>query len=479
MQAAMNPDLLLSVVAALAGFVLKTTVAFGLCLALNRLVNSANLRFILWSSFVYAAAAYWLCLANSILVGRQAPASAPPAMFQPLSSTAHTWQIPASWVLPLGLAMRMAGVVYLVILSYLVFTHIRKRRHLQWVLGFTSEPPVEIAQAFQSLAKRLRVGRSRLLVLSGATSPATFGWIRPTVLLPSVCLENDRSELEDILSHELHHVRRWDSVWNGLAIACRTVLFFHPAAWYAVRKMQFDRELVCDLAVVSHSPARKGIYAECLVRFARLNMAQDPKNWGIDFAASTEHLTVRVHSILAGSKKIPGWLLCLRTVSGLTLCTLFIGVLPSLAVLLSYAHRPPSQSFTSPIQASPSETVSKARPNRKLHSTFLRTRDIGDAAGTGSGQLEAAQPTMDLPADRGGEHPSSMQSSPGVQLLHRGSTASGSHAPVNKSQSVALIDADASDQGVKTEDHDRKQALQQTATAALGLYKRASGLDRH
>ena len=470
----MNPDLLLSVVAALAGFVLKTTVAFGLCLALDWLVNSASVRFILWSGFVYGSAAYWLLLTNGVLIGGEPPAHIRAAMAQPVISAAGAWQISPAWVLPLGVAMRLAGIVYLVIVSYIVFTHVRKRRHLQWVLGFTSEPPVEIAQAFQSLANRLHVGRSRLLILSGATSPATFGWIRPTVLLPTDCLEHDRSELEDILRHELHHVRRWDSVWNGLALACRALLFFHPAAWYAVGKMQFDRELACDLAVVSHSPARRGIYAECLVRFARLNMAPDPKNWGIDFAASTGHLQVRVRSILAGSKRVPGWLLCLRTASAVTLSALFLGVLPSLAVLLSYAPRPTSQPI---IQASASETPGTTRPNRKPHSSFLRARETGDAAGAVSGQTQAAQPTMDLTADRNGEHPSSLQNGPGPHLLHRGSTAADSHAPGDRSQSVALIDPDASGQGGKSENG--KQAVQQSATAALGIYRRVSGVDRH
>ena len=151
----------------------------------------------------------------------------------------------------------MIGILYLLVLSCILFTHVKKQRHLKWVLRFTSEPPIEIAETFQPIAESLHVGRSRLLVLSGVTSPATFGWIRPTILLPDVCLEQDRSELEDILRHELHHVRRWDFVWNGFALVCRALLFFHPAAWYAVRKMQFDRELACDLAVVSQLSGKK------------------------------------------------------------------------------------------------------------------------------------------------------------------------------------------------------------------------------
>ena len=361
----MNPNLLLGIVTALAGFALKTTFAFGLCLVFSRLVDSPNRRFLIWLAFLYGSAAYWLWLANGILPVERLPASAPLVFAQPATSTIGAWQIPSSWAIPLSVALRVAGIGYLLVLSYILVTYLKKQRRLKWVLDFTCKPPVEIAETFQPLAESLRAGRTRLLVLSGVTSPATFGWIRPTILLPALCLEQDRSDLEDILRHELHHVRRWDFVWNGFAIAFRGLLFFHPAAWYAVRQMQFDRELACDLAVISHAPARRATYAESLVRFARLNLSQDPKVWGIDFAASSEHLKARVHSILAGSKKPSGWLLCLRASLGLTLFAGFLGVTPSLAVLLSYAQREIPQPLEPTISATHAKSRDSGKSSRK------------------------------------------------------------------------------------------------------------------
>jgi hypothetical protein len=370
------------------------------------------------------------------------------------------------------------GIVYLLIVSYMAFAHLRKRWHLKWVLGFTSEPSLEIAEKFQSLADSLHVGRSRLLILSGASSPATFGWIRPTVLLPALCIEQDRSELEDILRHELHHVRRCDSVWNGLAVACRALLFFHPAAWYAVRKMQFDRELACDLAVVSHAPARKGDYAESLIRFARLNMAKEATTWGIDFAASAQSLTVRVHSILAGTRRTPGWLRCLRSASAFTLFLLFLGIAPSLAVLLSYTHRPIPQSLTEASDSLPQRTAPDARTTRTIRSLPPSAHRSPDAA-AGSSQTEPAQqPEMDTPYPRSGDR-SSIQSSSGPQLLHRPSASVATPGNGAKSQTVALTDTDASGQAVKSGDHATKQAVEQSAATALGLYQQLSTVDHH
>ncbi len=472
----MNPDILLSIVATFSGFVLKTTLAYAVCLVLSRLVESPNSRFVIWSALLYGSAAYWLLLANAALAGGHSSPNAPHALLRPVTATVAAWQIPDSWALPLGLALRAIGIVYLLIVSYMAFAHLRRRWHLKWVLGFTSEPSPEIAERFQSLADSLHVGRSRLLILSGATSPATFGWIRPTVLLPALCLEQDRSELENILRHELHHVRRRDSVWNGLAIACRALLFFHPAAWHAVRKMQFDRELACDLAVVSHAPARKGDYAECLIRFARLNLAQEATTWGIDFAASAEALTVRVHSILAGTRTTPGWLRCLRSASAIALFLLFLGIVPSLAVLLSYAHRPISQSSTEATDHLSQTMAPVARATRTIRSLPITAPRNLDAAAVASQTENTQQPEMDMPdpmpADR-----SSIQRSSGPKLLHRPSSST----PDNnaKSQTVALIDTDASGQAVKSGDHGVKQAVEHSAATALGLYKQLSTADRH
>ena len=466
----MNPDFLLSIVAAIAVFLLKTTLAFGACLALSRLVVSANFRFVIWSGCVYGSAAYWLYLANALWAGRQQSTAASGVALPPASSTVGAWQIPAVCAFPLGFTLRMIGIVYMLTLCYLVFLHLRKRRHLRWVLSFTTEPPVEIAERFAILAKKLHAGRSRLLILSGATSPATFGWIRPTILLPTSCLEDDPSELEDILNHELHHVRRCDAIWNGLALASRMLLFFHPAVWYAVRKMQVEREVACDHAVISASPARRGKYAECLVRFARLNLMQESSSWGIDFAAS--HLTLRVHSILADSKKSPGWMLYLRIASGVTILALFLGLAPSLVVLLSFAHqREAENAVTSVFNAPRPELRSGTRASKRARSLT----PLSNSSVTSLSPIEAYQPSTDSQTDAKSGNPA-VQSSSGPHLLHRDDASAMGNKSV-KQQTVALVDTDAKGQPVKAGD-DKGSVVQQTATTALGIYQRISPIDR-
>jgi beta-lactamase regulating signal transducer with metallopeptidase domain len=469
----MDPELLLAVVAAFAAFLLKTGFAFALCLIFDWLIDSPHRRFVIWLSFIYGAAAYWVWLAKGFFTrGRLSPTLSH-SVVQPQVSTVSAWQIPDSWAFPLGIALRVVAVAYLLILASMLLAHIRKQRQLQWVLRFTIEPPAHIADAFRALAQSLHIKRARLLVLSGVTSPATFGWIRPTILLPDVCLQQDRSELEDILRHELHHVRRRDFLWNAFAMLGRSLIFFHPAAWYAIRKLHFDRELACDLAVVSHSPQRRANYAESLVRFARLNL-QSSNTWGMDFAASSEHLKARVRSILIASRIAPKWQICLRAACGLALLAGFIGIAPSLAVLLSYAHHQKSPPSTPGIQSSQAtiETTPRTRTKSRVASTSARL-NINAPSPT----AEQAQPDPNASTDTQVEHSAKALSAAGPQLLHRPSSASGDAA--QKQQTVALIDPDGSAQAGNPGDQKGKQSLQQAIETAGTIYKRVSGVDRH
>jgi hypothetical protein len=100
-----------------------------------------------------------------------------------------------------------------------------------------------------------------------------------------------------------------------------------------------------------------------------------------------------------------------------------------------------------------------------------------DSVVAGVSQPDAPQAEVIPSADHEGASPSSTQNGSGLQLLRRSSPASYSNS--SKQQSVALIDADSSGQIGKTGDHDKKQALQQSVTAAAGIYKRLGAVDRH
>jgi beta-lactamase regulating signal transducer with metallopeptidase domain len=78
-------------------------------------------------------------------------------------------------------------------------------------------------------------------------APATLGFLQPVVLVPRRCLQELTVEqLKALVAHELAHIRRRDFAVNVLQSVVETVLFFHPAVWWASRRIRIERENCCD-----------------------------------------------------------------------------------------------------------------------------------------------------------------------------------------------------------------------------------------
>ena len=74
-------------------------------------------------------------------------------------------------------------------------------------------------------------------------------------------------ELNQILLHELAHLRRWDD-WTNLAQKIvKALFFFHPAVWWIEKKVSLEREMACDDAVLAETASPRA-YAECLAHLA-------------------------------------------------------------------------------------------------------------------------------------------------------------------------------------------------------------------
>jgi beta-lactamase regulating signal transducer with metallopeptidase domain len=86
----------------------------------------------------------------------------------------------------------------------------------------------------------------RAIIGNTASMPATWGFFRPTVLLPADAENWDDERRRVVLLHELAHVRRNDCLMQIVAQFCCTVYWFHPAVWYAAARLRSERELACD-----------------------------------------------------------------------------------------------------------------------------------------------------------------------------------------------------------------------------------------
>lgn len=101
--------------------------------------------------------------------------------------------------------------------------------------------------------------RVTLRLVDSLDSPASAGWLRPVVLLPSALLTRMPVDLiEALLAHELAHIRRHDYLVNLLQGVVEALLFYHPVTWWLSRRIRIEREHIADqlAAQVTGEPRR-------------------------------------------------------------------------------------------------------------------------------------------------------------------------------------------------------------------------------
>jgi len=188
-----------------------------------------------------------------------------------------------------------------------------------------------------------------LLVNDRRAMPMTWGCWRPKLLLPAAAFHWPEHRQRAVLLHELAHVKRFDCLTDLVARLICCVYWFHPLAWFALRRMRDLREGACDdhvLACGSDGPQ----YAEFLLDIATTSPRFFSPALGIAIARRT-NLRRRLAAILDETRdRRP----MRAVVAGLSLAMLLALAAP-LAMLR--AGEPPA---TAPVSAQAGEEVEAA-----------------------------------------------------------------------------------------------------------------------
>ncbi|HEV2131974.1 MAG TPA: M56 family metallopeptidase, partial [Longimicrobiaceae bacterium] len=177
---------------------------------------------------------------------------------------------PAAGAGPAGLVAALAAAGMLVGLLWLAIGYWGVAR-----LGRRAEvvrDPEWLHTAHEA-AERLDLRRPVLLLRSrSAVMPATWGLLWPSVVLPSTADQWPADRRRAVLAHELAHVKRFDCLTQALAQIVCVLLWWHPAVWYAARRLRVERERACD-DLVLRAGARASDYAAHLLEIARAHRA--------------------------------------------------------------------------------------------------------------------------------------------------------------------------------------------------------------
>ena len=139
-------------------------------------------------------------------------------------------------------------------------------------------------------------GKIALLVSTDACSPFSIGIIKPKIVLPPDCKEE---QLRFVLAHEYVHIRDRDSVARLLGLAAVCAGWFNPFVWIAFKYLDRDLERFCDeraLRLLGAENAPR--YALTLLDFAERQMQSAAVQ---SFAAAP--LEERVNDILNMKKR--------------------------------------------------------------------------------------------------------------------------------------------------------------------------------
>jgi beta-lactamase regulating signal transducer with metallopeptidase domain len=189
----------------------------------------------------------------------------------------------------------MAGVLLLALRSVGGWLHLRGvRKRAQWAV------PPGVQAGFRRMCDKLVLASEITLRVSNEVlSPMAMGVWRKTVILPvSMMMKVPLEELEAIFAHELAHIKRLDYVTNLMQTAVESVLFFHPAVWWASKIVREHREVCCDDMAVK-SCADAVLYARALLRLEEQRSAEI--QLAVALAGSKGSLLRRVSRVLGES----------------------------------------------------------------------------------------------------------------------------------------------------------------------------------
>ena len=148
---------------------------------------------------------------------------------------------------------------------------------------------LEQSEARLGLKRRIRLFESCEI---GAA--VTVGAINPAIVVPAGSAEWPAERRRYMLTHELAHVKRRDGLVEILATVVKSVHWFNPLVWYAVKAARIERERDCDDAVLS-TGAKPSDYAMLL-----MDIASDLSRpaWQLSTISQGSNLKERIMCIL-------------------------------------------------------------------------------------------------------------------------------------------------------------------------------------
>jgi beta-lactamase regulating signal transducer with metallopeptidase domain len=194
-------------------------------------------------------------------------------------------------------------------------------RFVRLVLRHATAAPETLQAVVNAQADQLGVSRNVPILVSPAIhTPAVFGFLRPSIVLPADWDEQfTAGDLAGILAHEVAHIKRGDLPVTVIAAMLSCVYWFHPAVWFANLQQRREREMACDDVVLESSRQPGKAYAATLLRAAEQFTGETPVGAGfLGLMELSDNLLHRVRAATdAGRARRMGWGSAVVLIAGL------------------------------------------------------------------------------------------------------------------------------------------------------------------
>ncbi len=133
------------------------------------------------------------------------------------------------------------------------------------VLGWGVYSAITLRKLNQKLSAAVCL-KENIYICDYIETPFTLGMVLPKIYLPSVL---EPAEMEYIIAHEKHHIRRFDHIVKPMAYITLCIHWFNPLVWLSFVLAGKDMEMSCDEAVMAKADEDiRAAYSQSLLRLS-------------------------------------------------------------------------------------------------------------------------------------------------------------------------------------------------------------------
>ena len=211
----------------------------------------------------------------------------------------------------------------------------------------------------------------RLCTTGGLDVPVAVGLFDSMILIPQHLLERlSPEEMEQIMLHELGHLRRADDWTNGLQRVIQALFFFNPAVLFIAQQLDLEREVACDDWVLNETKNVRP-YATCLTKMAEVTAWPHRALAAPGVFVTRRGLSLRVERLLRAGRDVRTSLSLGAAGTVVAALIMLFFVLQTVAPSYAFTQEIAQQALMQPVKVA---SVTTPKPIRRSRATSPTTR---------------------------------------------------------------------------------------------------------